>query len=135
METKEIRRDYNKIKGILPQSVIDKVLETATGDTEKYSKVHIIEHNPGWLYNAFVKILIPFSFRVDMLNNKQVSPGIGNFIYWFVLLLVMNIVVFNFPNECFTIIWLIVIVIALLPFLTAYYYLICNKNFYAKMGE
>lgn len=126
-------RDFHRIRNILPDSVIKAVLKKGDGASSSYHYVWIKENQCGWLWRATMRAVMPFQMKRGIGGSR--SAGALNLVYWF-LLSFIGWMMFGTPeltDWVFRLIWSIIILYALLPYGTALYCLVRNKNTYCRL--
>ncbi len=126
-------RDFHRIRNILPAPVVRAVLKKGNGASSSYHPVWIKENRCGWLWRATMRAVMPFQMRRGLGGGRSV--GALNLFYWFILSFV-GWMMFGTPeltDWVFRLIWDMIILYALLPYGTALYCLVRNRDTYCRL--
>lgn len=137
-----IRSDISLLESILPAGVVQAAIMKAetvpgNGDILNYQEIRTFKHTNAWIFRGLMKVLVPFRLVSRSLVSKRVTISFPALLYaiflcvvWFILLQFQQI----FLAVC-VLTWLALILAALFPYLTAYYYLQRNKAVYKKVMQ
>lgn len=133
--------DLQMIISVLGKGITYKLLKTNGTETERdYVNVHVRKNRSGWLWNAMMKVFVPFHTVTSRSSGKR-RLSVWAVIYMFIMAAVsmaLNAFMLAIPSvrsAFFTILWLVIILIAAMPYVMALIYLQINKKYYKEVIE
>lgn len=137
----DCEEDLQLIESILGRLVTNAILNIKMEKRNReYKEVRVRPHRSGWLLLRLLKVCVPFKWKVSKRTGKSkmsIPAGIycGFMLIFFSFL---NMIMVSFPivmGWFFTIIWSMILVAGLMPYIKACYYLLINKEYYVEVRE
>ena len=136
--------DLQLLMNILGKRITYMLLQTKTTKSErKYVNVYVRKNKGGWLWNALMKVLVPFQPVTSRRTGKR-RLSVFAWIYMALMPSVLLILILFFDilpwvrNVFFFLFWLGIILVSIMPYVKALIYLQVNKQYYkevVKNGE
>ena len=136
--------DLQLLMNILGKRITYMLLQTkTTKSARKYVNVYVRKNKGGWLWNALMKVLVPFQPVTSRRTGKR-RLSVFAWIYMMLMPAVFSILILFFDilpwmrNVFFVLFWLGIILVSIMPYVKALIYLQVNKQYYkevVKNGE
>ena len=136
--------DLQLLMNILGKRITYMLLQTkTTKSARKYVNVYVRKNKGGWLWNALMKVLVPFQPVTSRRTGKR-RLSVFALIYMMLMPSVLSILILFFDilpwmrNVFFFLFWLGIILVSIMPYVKALIYLQVNKQYYkevVKNGE
>lgn len=131
MEPSKLLYDYKEICKIVPETIAKKIVSKGENNVEKgkYRDISVSKNSRDWLWRAFIKLIMPFQLKSTRDGKRKVS-FIGTVYSTFFIIIIGAFVYFDWMKYLMVLVWIMVILKTVMPYVKALMKLYLNKSYY-----